>query len=255
MINEAYGEARRICEEIAATFETPRFYREKVNEVDDSRRLFENNPIVQSCLDILATNESSYGHGLSHARKVAIDSGAIVLIEGIHLAKGNTLKRMVILAHLAGVLHDIKRSHSDHAIEGAKEAEKILKGFDLGHDERKAISQAIENHEAFKPCHPLNSPTDQLLSDALYDADKYRWGPDNFTEMIWDIIIPRKIPLSTVLDHFTTGLEGIEKIRDTFRTTTGREYGPDFIDIGLKIGRKLYSELRIKNNKIDLRKS
>ena len=255
MINEAYGEARRICEEIAATFETPRFYREKVNEVDDSRRLFENNPIVQSCLDILATNESSYGHGLSHARKVAIDSGAIVLIEGIHLAKGNTLKRMVILAHLAGVSHDIKRSHSDHAIEGAKEAEKILKGFDLGHDERKAISQAIENHEAFKPCHPLNSPTDQLLSDALYDADKFRWGPDNFTEMIWDIIIPRKIPLSTVLDHFTTGLEGIEKIRDTFRTTTGREYGPDFIDIGLKIGRKLYSELRIKNNKIDLRKS
>ena len=255
MINEAYEEARRICEEIAATFETPRFYREKVNEVDDSRRLFENNPIVQSCLDILATNESSYGHGLSHARKVAIDSGAIVLIEGIHLAKGNTLKRMVLLAHLAGVSHDIKRSHSDHAIEGAKEAEKILKGFDLGHDERKAISQAIENHEAFKPCHPLNSPTDQLLSDALYDADKFRWGPDNFREMIWDIIIPRKIPLSTVLDHFTTGLEGIEKIRDTFRTTTGREYGPDFIDIGLKIGRKLYSELRIKNNKIDLRKS
>jgi len=255
VINDTYEEAKRICEEIAATFETPRFYREKSGEVDDSRRLFENNPIVQSCLDILAKNKSSYGHGLSHARKVAIDSGAIVLIEGTHTAKGVTLKRMVFLAHLAGVLHDIKRSHNDHAIEGAKEAGKILKGFDLGDDERKAISQSIENHEAFKPCHPLANPTDQLLSDALYDADKFRWGPDNFTEMIWDIIIPRKIPISTVLDHFIPGLEGIEKIRDTFRTTTGKEYGPDFIDIGLKIGRRLYSELKMKNNKIDLRKS
>ena len=255
MINDTYEEARGICEEIAAAFETPRFYREKVRKVNYSKRLFENNPIVQACLDILAKNESSYGHGLSHARKVAIDSGAIVLIEGIHIAKGNTLKRMVFLAHLAGVLHDIKRSHNDHATEGAKEAGKILKGFDLGHDERKSISQAIENHEAFKPHYPLNNSSFQLLSDALYDADKFRWGPDNFTEMIWDIIIPRKIPLSTVLDRFTTGLEGIEKIRDTFRTTTGKEYGPDFIDIGLKIGRKLYSELRMKNNKIDLRKS
>ena len=114
MAVEAYEEVRRICEEIAATFETPRFYCEKSGEVDDSRRLFENNPIVQSCLDILAKNESSYGHGLSHARKVAIDSGAIVLIERIHIAKGNTLNRMVFLAHLVGVLNNITSSYTVH---------------------------------------------------------------------------------------------------------------------------------------------
>jgi hypothetical protein len=33
------------------------------------------------------------------------------------------------------------------------------------------------------------------------------------------------------------------KIRESFRTATGREYGPDFIDRGLTIGRRLYAEL------------
>jgi len=237
-----YEEARNVCEKIAASFNTPRFYREKAREVEQSRQLYEHHADVQTCVAILQENES-YGHGLSHARKVAIDSGAIILIEENNGATELSLHRRVLLAHLAGVLHDIKRSSPNHAREGAKEADTILKSFDLDKAERRTISQAIENHEAFQPHHPLDTISDQLLSDALYDADKFRWGPDNFTEMIWDIIIPRKIPLSTVLDRFSAGLEGIKKIRETFRTITGREYGPDFIDIGLKIGKQLYSEL------------
>ncbi|MBN2515131.1 MAG: hypothetical protein JXC33_03760 [Deltaproteobacteria bacterium] len=237
-----YEEARNVCEKIAASFDIPRFYREKAREVEQSRRLYEHHPHVQACVAILQENES-YGHGLTHARKVVIDSGAIILIEGTHGVTESFLHRRVLLVHLAGVLHDIKRSSPNHAREGAKEAYSILRRFDLEETERKAISQAIENHEAFQPHQPLDTIFDQLLSDALYDADKFRWGPDNFTEMIWDIIIPRKIPLSTVLDRFTAGLEGIEKIRETFRTVTGREYGPDFIDLGLEIGRQLYAAL------------
>jgi hypothetical protein len=237
-----YEEARNVCKKIAASFDIPRFYREKAREVEQSRRLYEHHPDVETCVSILQ-EKKSYGHGLSHARKVAIDSGAIILIEGNNGATESSIHRRVLLAHLAGVLHDIKRSSPNHAREGAKEADTILKNFDLDEAERKAISQAIENHEAFHPHHPLDTVSDQLLSDALYDADKFRWGPDNFTEMIWDIIIPRKIPLSTVLDRFSAGLEGIEKIRNTFRTVTGREYGPDFIDIGLEIGKQLYSAL------------
>jgi hypothetical protein len=237
-----YEEARKVCEKIAASFDTPRFYREKAHEVEQSRLLYERHPDVQACVAILQENKS-YGHGLSHARKVAIDGGAIILIEGNHGATESFLHRRVLLIHLAGVLHDIKRSSPNHASEGAKEAYRILKRFDLEETERKAISQSIENHEAFQPNHPMDTIPDQLLSDALYDADKFRWGPDNFTEMIWDIIIPRKIPLSTVLNRFTAGLEGIEKIRETFRTVTGKVYGPDFIDLGLGIGRQLYAAL------------
>jgi len=83
----------------------------------------------------------------------------------------------------------------------------------------------------------------QLISDALYDADKFRWGPDNFTETLWAMIIPRKTPLPVLLSRFLSRLEGIENIRTTFRTPTGREYGPDFIDRGLLIGRRLHAAL------------
>jgi len=39
-------------------------------------------------------------------------------------------------------------------------------------------------------------------------------------------------------------MEGIGKIRDTFRTPTGRTYGPDFIEKGLQIGKKIYELFR-----------
>lgn len=237
-----YEEARKVCEKIAASFDIPRFYREKAREVEHSRLLYEQHPFVQACVAMLQENVS-YGHGLSHAQKVAIDGGAIILIEGNNGATERSVHRRVLLVHLAGVLHDIKRSSPNHAREGAKESYRILRNFDLDDGERKAISQAIENHEAFQPHRPLDTISDQLLSDALYDADKFRWGPDNFTEMIWDMIIPRQVPLSKVLARFTHGLKAMERIRETFRTSTGQEYGPDFIDLGLGIGKQLYSEL------------
>jgi hypothetical protein len=57
------------------------------------------------------------------------------------------------------------------------------------------------------------------------------------------MIIPRRIPLQTLLPRFLPGLEGIRKIRESFRTATGREYGPDFIDRGLEIGLRLHEAL------------
>ncbi len=126
---------------------------------------------------------------------------------------------------------------------GAQEAERILRAFPLRGDERVSITEAIRNHEAFRTCHATTGPAAQLLSDALYDADKFRWGPDNFTETLWAMLAARDIPLQTLLPRFLPGLEGIRKIRDSFRTPAGREYGPDFIDRGLTIGERIYAAL------------
>jgi hypothetical protein len=38
-------------------------------------------------------------------------------------------------------------------------------------------------------------------------------------------------------------MEFLKKIKDTFRTPTGRKYGPGFIDLGVAIGDELYKEL------------
>jgi hypothetical protein len=46
--------------------------------------------------------------------------------------------------------------------------------------------------------------------------------------------------LSAFVDHYPKGMALLKKIRNTFRSPTGRLYGPQFIDMGLAIGEELY---------------
>jgi len=238
-----YLEAQRLCESIASGIDSPRFYVDKAAEVEESRDAFESSPMVRETLEIVVEKGDVLGHGLSHVRKVAVDAGALVLIETAGREAEERRRRLLLLVHLAGALHDIRREQPEHAQRGADEAAMILEGFDLEDGERKAIEQAIRNHEAFKPDLPLDDPSLQLISDALYDADKFRWGPDNFTETVWMMVAPFKVPIPSLLGHFEVSMEGITRIKATFRTPTGREYGPDFIARGLLIGERLYEEL------------
>lgn len=247
MLEGEYLEAQELSRRLASEIEPPRFYQDKQDEHEESRRAFESDPAVGRALAIVEERGDVLGHGLSHVRKVAVDAGALVLIEMDRGACEEEKRRALLLAHLAGVLHDIRREQPEHAQRGADEAEIILEDFDLEERERAAIVQAIRNHEAFKPAVPLDDPSLQLISDALYDADKFRWGPDNFTETVWLMVAPFKVPLAALLGHFDTSLEGIVRIKDTFRTPTGREYGPDFIARGLQIGERLHSELSQKH--------
>jgi hypothetical protein len=241
-----YQDLRKLCLEFALTVGPPIFYQEKSESVELSRMAFEENETVQKCLGIVAQEGFFAGHAEAHIRNVSIDAGAIVLIETDGLpSTGQTGQRLSFLAHIAGVLHDIKRSQPEHARLGAIEAGRILAPFDLKEAERRMIVKAIANHEAFQTAEPLESPDAQLLSDALYDADKFQWGPENFTETLWAMIALRKnenIPL--LFEGFPQSMEGIERIRTTFRTRTGQAYGPDFIDCGLEIGRRLYDQYK-----------
>ena len=242
MEDPAYLRAKNLTEIIAAEVGEPEFYRHHHVAVSESARLYENAPMVRDCLEIVSGYGDCYGHGLTHIRKVALDAGAIMLIELKRDALTHDSGRLVLLAHLAGLLHDVRRREKNHAKRGAEEAAGILANFALSAGESSAIVRAIANHEAFQPQEALENSADQLLSDTLYDADKFRWGPDNFTETLWAMLASRKAPLSAVFRHFLPGLEGILRVRDTFRTETGRKYGPDFIDRGLEIGRRFYEE-------------
>jgi hypothetical protein len=79
-----------------------------------------------------------------------------------------------------------------------------------------------------------------MVSDALYDADKFRWGPDNFTQTLWQMLRSSGAPIAPLIRRFPKGMEGISSIKETFRTETGKIYGPEFIELGLKIGEKIY---------------
>jgi len=239
-----YQDLRRLCLEFSLSIGPPIFYREKRDSVELSRNAFENNTMVRKCLGMVATEGFFAGHAEEHILNVAIEAGAIVLIEADDLPPNcRTGQRLSFLAHIAGVLHDIKRSEPEHARIGAIEAGKILENLDFEEFECQMIVKSIANHEAFQPPEALTSPDAQLLSDALYDADKFRWGPENFTDTLWAMLALRKtenIPL--LFERFPRSMEGIERIRNTFRTRTGKTYGPDFIDRGLEIGRRLYAQ-------------
>lgn len=159
-----------------------------------------------------------------------------------------TLIRHVLLVQCAGLLHDIRRKKKNHAIKGAEFTERLLRDFPLSSKEVANICLAIQNHEAFKNKIEIASPKGKLISDCLYDADKFRWGPDNFTDTLWEMVSFLNPPLDTFIAHYPKGMQGLEKIKQTFRTKTGRRYGPQFIDIGLAIGEKLY---RVIQNEFD----
>jgi hypothetical protein len=236
-------EAKRLARRIARSTGSPRFYTDKRREVEGSRRLFGSSSLVRECLNLMSEREDGIGHGIVHSRKVAIDAGAISLIEYTPFRQRSEVRRIVLLAHVAGVLHDIRRLEKDHAQASAGEAGMLLARFDLADREVLAITGAIRNHEAFRAAEVLEDPLAQFLSDALYDADKFRWGPDNFTEMLWDMVEYRKASLDALLKRFLRGMEGIKRIRETFRTQTGRIYGPDFIDRGIEIGMEFYTDI------------
>ena len=144
---------------------------------------------------------------------------------------------------IAGLLHDIKRKEKDHAVLGSIEAGRILAAIGLDSAEREYITNAIKNHEAFKEVQGSNSTAGQLVSDALYDADKFRWGPDNFTTTLWLMVESNNTSPQALHGVFKEKMKGIEKIKETFRTEAGRTYGPEFIDQGLQIGDRIYEEL------------
>jgi hypothetical protein len=49
-----------------------------------------------------------------------------------------------------------------------------------------------------------------------------------------------EIPVVKFMELYPNGMENIAKIKHTFRTGTGKKFGPQFIDTGLAIGEELF---------------
>lgn len=226
-----------------AAREQPLFQIDFSAELGLSRQFFHSNPLVLRCReDVQPFIDDNFGHGADHARKVAIDAGAIIIIESAD-REARFARHLVLLAQLSGLLHDTCRLRDDHACRGASLARDILQDYPLSEPDRRRICYAISTHEAFRPVTPTHDPDARLLSDALYDADKFRWGPDNFTTTLWEICDHREWTPREMVRRFPSGLERLALIRDTFRTRVGIAYGPEYIDIGIKLGRNVYQAM------------
>ena len=51
-------------------------------------------------------------------------------------------------------------------------------------------------------------------------------------------------PLSIFVKRYPSGMRKLEEIKTTFRSTTGRRYGPQLIEFGIRIGRELMNIIR-----------
>jgi hypothetical protein len=229
---------------LRARLSTPGFYRLCAAQIETARSVFFDDPLVYRMQqDVLPFLYDDYGHGVAHAKKVAIEAAAIVLAEA-GKADPERARRLAKLALLAGLLHDICRLEPEHALRGAEVAHLILQDYPLPPEDKAAVVQAVGCHEAFAPCPGSADPDADLLAGALYDADKFRWGPDNFVTTLWEICDYQEWPLDEVVRRFPEGVERIGQVADTFRTGIGQACGPEFIEQGLELGQALYRLLQ-----------
>ncbi len=241
-----YAVLREKAREIAGRLPVADFYRVHGSAIERSRETLQGNALLADVFTLVRQSiENDFGHGLTHARKVARDAGALMLIECESIGMDPAAaERNLILVQAAGLLHDMRRKERHHAKAGAAFARQALAVFDLTPREVDFVCYAIRNHEAFQRVQPPPRPEATLMSDCLYDADKFRWGPDNFTDTLWDMVTFYNPPLAVFVARYPGGMRKLEEIKSTFRSDTGKRYGPQMIDFGVRIGRELMNVIR-----------
>jgi hypothetical protein len=244
MTQAVYQKLQDTALKIARSLPRPAFYGEHPALISLAEEMLKTHDLIRKCRAHLDESQLECAHGLCHCEAVARDAGTIVLIEGRRRGiSDNVVEPLFTAAIIAGLLHDIKRREQDHAVRGSIEAEKILKALGVDERSRSHITYAIRNHEAFKATCDLDDEGGCMVSDALYDADKFRWGPENFTGTLWIMVAANHTPPEALHKTFKEKMIGIERIKETFRTATGKRYGPEFIDQGVTIGNAIYEEM------------
>ena len=241
-----YVRIREKARKIVSHFPQQAFYNDFSLENKSALNIFETDTVIDQLHKFVSAHlEDDFGHGVKHSVKVALDAGTLAFIESQSYGySAKKTERLVVIAQSAGLLHDIKRKEKNHAAKGAIYSKEITMSHPFTDSEKNTIAVAIHNHQAFKKTIAANSIHRQLISDCLYDADKFRWGPDNFTDTVWDMVAFFNTPLVEFASLYPKAMQSLVRIKKTFRTHTGKIYGPRFIDTGLAIGRELFQEVQ-----------
>lgn len=226
---------------LAAGLPKPAFYAACAEELELSRELFfDKRVILKLQEEIIPYLYDDFGHGIQHAKKVAIEAGGIIYAEigGQGMPRA---RRLALLAQMAGLLHDVCRMEENHAERGAEIARSMLSGYPLEPREIEAVAFAISDHAA--PAKAGGDPDARLVADALYDADLLRFGPDIFASALWEFCDYEEATPQGLLGCFPQALGHIHTATDTFRTKTGKRFGPEFLSQGLTLGQILTERL------------
>ncbi|MHC1729313.1 MAG: hypothetical protein AB9866_25500 [Syntrophobacteraceae bacterium] len=244
-MNEIILKLQREAERIASRHPLPEFYTRFKAPLTLAKKLLYSDPdLIRLRKSIEPVYHEELGHGLLHSVRVSIDCAGLLFIETVaDRMEPAAVERLMFMGLFSGLLHDICRHEEQHAECGAREAQGILRDYSLNSNEVLCITNAIRNHEAFTPCESAESRWMQLVSDCLYDADKFRWGSDTFTHTLWYMADHQGLSPTDLIKKFPWGMSGTVAIAETFRTPTGRQYGPEIIETGVEIGKEIYRYL------------
>jgi hypothetical protein len=230
-------ELKRHARELSHSRPQPAFVLECAEELSHASNLFFDHPLMLRLQnDALGFLNDACGLGVEHGKRVAVDAAALVLVEPSGLNQEER-RRLALLAEMAGLLHDSMRHEDDHPDKGADLCLRILRGYPLAPEERVWIAQAVSLHEADQPQAEGGPENARLLSGAVHDADRFRFGPDIFTATLWEFCECDDWTLEEIVRTFPKGPEHAGACAHGFRTEQGRRYGPAMLSEGLALAK------------------
>ena len=238
-IDKRILDMKRRAKDLSAARPHQPYFHDLANELAHAKDIFfDNSMVLHMQGDALVFLDEACGLGVEHAKKVAVDTAALILAEPSGLNQDER-RRMAILAELAGLLHDATRHEEDHAAQGADLAMRLLRGYAISSEERLWVAQAIAEHENPNGSAPIGPEPALLLAAALYDADKFRYGPDIFATTLWELCECDEARLEDIALIFPEGPRKARGYIDTFRTVEGRRHGPQLLAEGLSLAEEL----------------
>jgi len=230
---------KRRAKDLAASRPQLGFYRDLATELTHAKDLFFDNPLVLRMQgDALGFLDEDCGLGVEHAKKVAVEAAALILAEPSGLGQEER-RRLAVIAELAGLLHDAIRHEDNHAEQGADLAMRLLRGYLITPEECLWVAQAIAAHESAEMPAIQGGEPATLLTAALYDADKFRYGPDIFATTLWELCECDEWTLEEIAQRFPEGARQAQALVGTFRTVEGRRHGPELLAEGISLAEEL----------------
>ncbi|EPR34910.1 hypothetical protein dsat_2273 [Alkalidesulfovibrio alkalitolerans DSM 16529] len=229
---------------LAQSLPRPGFATSFAREIEAARMAFFEETLIGRLRDeALSFLYDDFGFGIEHSKAVAVDAAAIVLAETSFWTREDS-RRMALLAILAGLLHDATRLDEDGEAKAAELSRSILAQYPLTDEERDIIARAIRDHEIRDGYIPPCDPRAALLSAALYDADKFRYGPDIYVTSLWEFCDYEDMPTPHALKCLSAAENRLPELSGTFRSRPGRSFGEEHLECGARLMPHLTDNLR-----------
>lgn len=172
------------------------------------------------------------GHGFDHLTWVSALAGWIAEKECQTRGFDETRTSLIVRkAVLAGLLHDIDRHlgyGEDHMIQGAETAKKILESAGVDFPE---VIEVVANHDKLTFAAAGNEDV-EIIFGSVFDADHFRYGLER-EDTFWRMKEKKGSSAPEVIHDY----EYLPKYLHAWRTSYGKEVGPQFIEFGLAIAK------------------